>query len=297
MHNLCTVRDWIRWGSSEFHAKGLFFGHGTDNAWDEAAVLVLWAIHQPWGQLQHVIDAHLTESECHKVRETLLARIAQRLPAAYITGEAWFGGLKFFVNREVLVPRSPIAELIANGFAPWMLQPPQKILDLCAGSGCIGLLCATFYDAEVHLSDISDGALAVAQKNIALHQMQDQVTAICSNLFAELTGNKYDLIVSNPPYVDEQDFRTMPAEFHAEPQIALLAGDDGLDLVRLILREAVNYLSEQGLLVVEVGNSWLALESAFPEVPFFWPEFENGGHGVFILTAEQLRVHAHHFGE
>ncbi len=295
MQNLRTVRDWIRWGSSEFNAKGLFFGHGTDNAWDEAAVLVLWAIHQPWTHLPDVIDACLTDAECRKVEQVLLTRTDERVPAAYITGEAWFGGLKFIVNREVLVPRSPIAELIANGFEPWITQPPRQILDLCAGSGCIGILCAKFFDAEVHLSDISNSALAVARKNIALHQLQHQVTAVASDLFAGLAGRKYDLIVSNPPYVDKQDIRNMPAEFCAEPEIALAGGDDGLDLVRLMLREATDYLTEQGLLVVEVGNSWLALESAFPEVPFLWPEFENGGHGVFILSAQQLSAYAHHF--
>ena len=295
MQQLTTVRDWIRWGSSEFTAKQCFFGHGTDNAWDEAAVLVLWAIHQPWANLPNVLDACLTQEECEKVYALLQARITQRKPAAYLTGEAWFGGLRFLVNDKVLVPRSPIAELIAHGFEPWIHQAPQNILDLCTGSGCIGVLCAKTFGAEVHVSDISREALEVAEKNITLHQLQGQVRAIESDLFQNLTGNTYDLIVSNPPYVDRQDINTMPAEFHAEPEIGLAAGEDGLDIVRQILRQAIHHLTDEGLLVVEVGNSWLALEQAFPEVPFIWPEFEHGGHGVFVLSAEQLKAYAHQF--
>lgn len=291
INELQTVRDWIRWGASQFNSAQLWFGHGTDNAWDEAMVLVLWVINQPWEWLERVYETRLTMDERQKILDAIHRRIDEKIPAAYITGEAWFGGLKFEVNQDVLVPRSPIAELVEENFSPWLGSSPGHVLDLCTGSGCIGILCAeVFEDARVDLSDISPAALAVARRNVARYQLEERVRVIESNLFCSdaFQGQKYDLIVSNPPYVDAQDLAAMPAEYRAEPPLGLASGADGLDITRRILREAHRYLTPEGLLVVEVGNSWESLEKAYPDVPFFWPEFENGGHGVFILTAEQL---------
>jgi len=290
MQNLLTVRDWIRWGSSQFYANDVYFGHGTDNAWDEAALLVLWAIHQPWSNLERVIDTRLTPKESEKVESLLLERVQKRVPAAYLTGEAWFGGLKFKVTPDVLVPRSPFAELILQGFQPWLSEPPEQVLDLCTGSGCIGILCAKVFECGVDLADISPAALAVARENIAQQQLEQSVQVYESDVFDGLAGKKYDLIVTNPPYVDAEDLASMPAEYQAEPVLGLEAGGDGLDIARRILRSAAAHLNENGLLAVEVGNSCIALEAAFPDVPFLWPELENGGHGIFLLTAEQLKA-------
>lgn len=288
---LITLRDYIRWGASQFNAAGLFFGHGTDNAWDEAAQLVLHALYLPAQQNNlHWLDARLTMAERRAVLDLLERRLHERVPAAYLTGEAWFAGLKFYVDERVLVPRSPIAELIEQGFEPWLQHLPTKVLDLCTGSGCIGIACAyAFPEAEVDLSDISPEALAVTERNIEEHQLQDRVRAVQSDLFAGLQGQVYDLIVSNPPYVDRDDLAAMPAEYHAEPALGLASGDDGLDFTRRLLREAFEYLTPEGVLVVEVGNSQLALERAFPELPFTWLEFAQGGQGVFVLSAADLQ--------
>lgn len=288
---LVTLRDYIRWGASQFNAASLFFGHGTDNAWDEAAQLVLYALHLPvQASNPHWFDARLTMAERRAVVELLERRIHERIPAAYLTGEAWFAGLKFRVDERVLVPRSPIAELIEQGFEPWLQHLPEKVLDLCTGSGCIGIACAyAFPEADVDLSDISPDALAVAQCNIKEHQLQDRVRAVQSDLFAGLQGQVYDLIVSNPPYVDREDLAAMPAEYHAEPALGLASGDDGLDFTRRLLGEACEHLTPEGLLVVEVGNSQPALERTFPDLPFTWLEFAQGGQGVFVLSATDLQ--------
>ncbi len=294
---LHSVRDYIRWGASRFSEAKLFMGHGTDSAWDEAVQLVLFSLHLPRDSGPEVLDARLATSERKEVIATLERRIAERIPASYITGEAWFSGLPFNVDARVLVPRSPIAELIEQGFEPWLSQEPARILDLCTGSGCIGIACAlTFPNSQVDISDISTEALAVAQSNIDRHQVEDQVEAIESDLFAGLHGNQYDLIVSNPPYVNEGDLASMPDEYHAEPSIGLGSGKDGLDFTRRLLAEAEQYLSEDGVLIVEVGNSWMELDDQFPLLPFTWIEFERGGHGVFVLTAQQLReqLRQHH---
>lgn len=289
LNDLHTVKDWIRWGASIFNRAELFFGHGTDNAWDEAAVLVLWAIAQPWERLGVISDCRLTDDEKNVITYLFNQRIELRVPAAYLTGEAWFAGLQFKVTPDVLVPRSPIAELLAVGFEPWLTVYPTKILDMCTGSGCIGIACAMYFeDAEVDLVDISPEALVVAQENIHKHSMSDRVRAIESDGFNALGNGGYDLIVSNPPYVDAADLASMPQEYHAEPELGLASGDDGLDFTRTMLEEASKRLNVGGLLVVEVGNSWEALEEAYPHISFLWPEFENGGHGVFVLTQEQL---------
>lgn len=293
---LITVRDYIRWAASRFHASKIYFGHGTDNAWDEATQLVLHAIHLPLNSEIKVLDARLTHDERRHVVHVIEVRIKDRIPAAYITGEAWFVGLKFYVDERVLVPRSPIGELIEQGYEPWLVHEPEAILDLCTGSGCIGIASAhAFPYARVDVSDISADAIEVANRNIAEHQLQDRVRAVRSDLFDSLAGQVYDLIVSNPPYVDKDDMASMPAEYQAEPALALESGDDGLDFTRRLLREARQHLSNDGVLIVEVGNSWVALEATFPNVPFTWLEFERGGHGVFLLTAQQLDEYADEF--
>ncbi len=287
---LQTLRDFFRWGASEFIAAGLFYGHGTDNPWDEAEQLVLHAVHLNPPLADEWLDARLTRPERERVVANIQRRIEERIPAAYITGQAWFAGMPFTVDERVLVPRSPIAELIEKQFAPWLIDEPLQILDLCTGSGCIGIACAySFPDAEVQLSDISFDALAVTEENIQRHDLSERVFAIQSDLFENLQGQRFDLIVSNPPYVDAEDMASLPQEYHAEPELGLASGEDGLDFTRRLLAEALDYLTENGLLVVEVGNSWPALEEAYPELPFTWVEFERGGHGVFVLSAADLR--------
>ena len=286
---LVSIRDYIRWGLSEFTRAGLFFGHGTDNALDEARLLVLHALHMPFDSPDELLSARLTMEERERVLALLKRRVDERLPAAYLTHEAWFAGLSFYVDERVLVPRSPIAELVENGFAPWLAGEPSRVLDLCTGSGCIGIACAyAFDDASVDLVDISSDALDVANINIVRHELGDRVQACQSDVFAGLDGQRYDLIVSNPPYVDARDLAEMPEEYHREPALGLASGVDGLDITRQILRDAAAHLEEGGLLVVEVGNSWLALDEAYPQIGFTWLEFERGGHGVFCMSREEL---------
>jgi ribosomal protein L3 glutamine methyltransferase len=286
----------LRWAISEFGRAGLFFGHGTDNAFDEARMLVFHGLHLPLGTDPALLDARLTLVVRQKVLALIQRRVEERLPVAYLTYEAWFAGLSFYVDERVLVPRSPIAELIAQDFEPWLSARPQRILDLCTGSGCIGIACAYQFDeAMVDLVDISLDALNVADINIARHDLGDRVSAVQSDVFDLLGGQTYDLIVSNPPYVDAQDLAAMPAEYHREPALGLASGPDGLDITRRILREAANHLNEEGVLIVEVGNSCVALDDAFPTVPFMWLEFEHGGHGVFAMSREQLLEYAESF--
>lgn len=288
---LLTIRDFLRWGASEFTAANLFYGHGTDNPWDEAEVLVLHALHLTPPLANDWLDSRLTRAERERVLANLVRRVQERIPAAYITGQTWFAGLPFVVDERVLVPRSPLGELIQKRFEPWLIQSPQRILDLCTGSGCIGIACAySFPEAEVQLSDISYDALDVAWENIQRHDLEDRVFALQSDLFENLQGQVFDLIVSNPPYVDADDMASLPDEYHAEPELGLASGDDGLDFTRRLLAEAADYLTDSGLLVVEVGNSWLALKDAYPELPFTWVEFERGGHGVFMLTKMDLQL-------
>ncbi|MGF1547937.1 MAG: 50S ribosomal protein L3 N(5)-glutamine methyltransferase [Thiotrichales bacterium] len=288
---LRTLRDCIRWGASRFAEAGLSYGHGTDNAIDEAAYLVLNALALPPDLNGIYHNCRLTRGEREAVIERLVERIETRKPGAYLTGEAWFMGLRFHVNEAVLIPRSPIAELIERRFEPWV-QPDlaAQILDLCTGSGCIGIACAyAFPDATITLSDVSEAALAVARENIALHHLEDRVSALRSDVFDTLPPQRYDLIVANPPYVNAPDMAALSEEFRHEPELGLAAGADGLDIVRRILGDASRYLTPDGILVVEVGNSAEALVEAYPELPFLWLEFERGGHGVFLLTAESLR--------
>ena len=289
---LRTLRDHIRWAVSRFHASELFFGHGTDNAWDEARQLVLGALHLPWEIADSYLDCRLEDDERTYLQGLLKQRIEERIPTAYLLGEAWFCGMPFVVDERVLIPRSPIAELIGQQFEPWLAQPPARILDLCTGSGCIGIACAvTFPEAEVVLGDISFDALEVANENIHRHHLDDRVYCVQGDGFGGLPKQRFDLIVSNPPYVDAEDFADMPAEYQHEPALGLACGDDGLNLVRRMLAEAADHLSERGTLIVEVGNSQVHVEALYPEVDFTWLEFEQGGHGVFLLAAAQCREH------
>lgn len=288
LDELCTVRDFVRWGASRFTEAGLCFGHGTDNAWDEAVVLVCAALHLPLDSGARALDARLTRGEKQIALEYLERRITERIPAPYITGEAWFAGLRFAVDERVLVPRSPFAELIEREFRPWLTAAPERILDLCTGSGCIGIACAlAFPDAEVDLVDISLAALEVADGNIAAHRVERRVRTLESDLFEEL-DQAYDLIVCNPPYVDADDYAELPDEYRCEPELALAAGVDGLDVVRRVLRDAADWLEDEGLLFVEVGNSAAALEDRFPDVGFTWVELQRGGDGIFVFSREEL---------
>jgi ribosomal protein L3 glutamine methyltransferase len=283
---LTTVRDFVRWGASRFNAAGLCYGHGTDNAVDEAAWLVLHALSLGHDLPTELWGAALTASERAAVASLIERRVAERIPAAYLTGECTFAGLTFEVDSRVLVPRSPIAEYVEQGFAPWLeADAVTRVLDLCTGSGCIAVACAlAFPGAEVDAADVSGQALDVARKNVARHALEDRVRIVESDLYAALEG-RYDLIVSNPPYVDDTTLADLPDEFRHEPRIGLAGGEDGLDLVARILLGAGTRLTPGGALVVEVGGSRIALEERFPDVPFFWLEFERGGDDVFVLGA------------
>lgn len=290
LDQLHTLRDYIRFAMSQFAENQVYFGHGTDNSWDEAAQLVLAAVYLPWNANPEVLDGRLSTNEKKRVLEFIRLRAEERKPLPYITGESWFCQLPFYVDERVLIPRSPIAELIEAEFSPWLREGPvERILDLCTGSGCIGIACAyAFPEAEVDLADISSDAIDVANRNIQKHEMVDRVHAIESDLFSHLQGKKYDLIVSNPPYVDESDLASMPEEYQHEPELALGSGPDGLDITRRILAEANDYLTDDGLLIVEVGNSEVHVMEQLPELPVIWLEFERGGNGVFAITAKEL---------
>ena len=287
---LGTIKDYIRWGVSRFNQAELYYGHGMSSALDEVVYLSLFALNLPHDFPESYFDCALTQEEKQAIYTLLRRRIDERLPASYLTGEAWFAGLPFFVNENVLVPRSPIAELIEKRFSPWVEEEAvENILDLCCGSGCIGIACAYAFDwAYVDMVDISPQALEVATENIQRHQLDERVSVIESDLFQNVPQRHYDIIVSNPPYVDAEDMADLPDEYLHEPELGLAAGDDGLDLVIPMLQQARKYLTDQGVIVVEVGNSQHALQAAYPHVPFYWLDFEKGGSGIFLLTAEQL---------
>ena len=291
-----TVEQILTEGELLFETSDLYFGHGTDNAWDEAVFLVFYALDLPPDADRSVLNQQLTDIQCKAIHQLFEQRIRDRIPAAYLTGRAWFCGLPFAVDKRVIIPRSPIAELIMSGFHPWCSTEPQRLLDLCTGSGCIGIACAyAFENAEVVLSDICADALQVAQQNIQQHDLAARVSAVQSDLFENLADQKFDLIVSNPPYVDGDDYASMPDEYFHEPELALASGNDGLDFTRRLLREAHDYLTEHGVLIVEVGNSGEALDRLFPSVPFLWLEFSEGDGGVFLLTRDQLLEHRESF--
>jgi ribosomal protein L3 glutamine methyltransferase len=298
-NELSTLRDWVRWGASRFNEAGLFFGHGTDNALDEAMALVLHALHLRHELPADYLDARVTQDEAVEILELYRSRIERRVPAAYLIGETRFAGLDFYVDENVLIPRSPIAELIEQGFSPWLdADHVASVLDLCCGSGCIGIACAyAFPDALVDLSDISPAALEVASRNIERHHLERRVRALRADVYDGLDGERYDLIVSNPPYVSLVEMVTLPDEYRHEPALALEAGEDGMDVVARILAGGADYLRSGGIMVVEVGASAELLMARFPGVPFLWLDFERGGDGVFLLTAEQLEEYRDIFEE
>ena len=287
---LQTITDFIRWGASRFVEANLTYGHGLSSPLDESVYLVLRTLHLPVDTPDVYWRSSLTNKEVDQVKSIISRRIKEKIPAAYITQEGWFAGLQFYIDERVLVPRSPIAELVENQFSPWVdPEMVENVLDLCTGSGCIGIACAyAFPNAQVDLTDVSEDALEIANINITGHDAGQRVLAIQSDIFSNLKGKQYNIIVSNPPYVDKEDMDLLSAEFHHEPELGLSSGADGLDITRTILQQASQYLSENGILVLEVGNSQYALAEMYPEVPFHWIEFERGGDGVFLLTKEQL---------
>ncbi len=288
---LKTIRDLMRWGASCFNQAGLTFGHGTDNIFDEALVLVSHALHLPLQFPEHYLAAHVTAEERDAALALIQQRIETRKPAAYLTHEAWFAGLPFYVDERVLVPRSPLAERIEHGFEPWLQSDAiERVLDLCTGSGCIAIACAAhFENARVDAVDISDDALGIARLNVKRHDLQDWVQVIKSDLFAVVGMQRYQMIISNPPYVSAEEMQGLPDEYRHEPEIGLAAGGEGLDVVIRILAQAASHLEADGILVVEVGNGRELLSECFPDVPFLWLEFERGGHGVFLLDAQQVQ--------
>jgi ribosomal protein L3 glutamine methyltransferase len=294
---LVTIRDWLRWAVSRFNESELFFGHGTDNAWDEAVWLVLATLHLPRDTLEPWLDAHLTKSERLTLLNNLQQRVVHRLPTAYLVQEAWLGPYRFYVDQRVIVPRSYFAELLESGFAPWVedAESVGSALDLCTGSGCLAILMAhAFPNAEVDAIDISSDALAVARRNIADYALEDRVQAVESDLFAAVRGKRYDLILSNPPYVTSEAMEALPAEYRHEPALALAAGADGLDVVRRILAQAREHLNPGGVLAIEVGHNQDLVTDAFPELPAVWLDTEHAAGKVFLVTHEDLPDHRKH---
>ncbi len=289
---LVTLRDYLRWAVSRFNEAGLHFGHGMQNAYDEAAYLLLHALHLPLDRMEPFLDAALTESEREAVFALLNRRIDERIPAAYLTHEAWLGDFPFYVDERVIVPRSHIAELLLdNPLAPWVSDPDavDSALDLCTGSGCLAILLAhAFPNARIDAADISTDALEVAARNVAEYQLGNRIELIRSDLFASLSGRSYDLIISNPPYVTGASMRILPAEYRHEPVLALASGEDGLDAVHAIIARSRAHLKPGGILAVEVGGNRAIVEEAFPRLDFTWLESEYGEGMVFLLSREQL---------
>ncbi|MAA54182.1 MAG: 50S ribosomal protein L3 N(5)-glutamine methyltransferase [Porticoccaceae bacterium] len=295
MSESTTVASLLAEGEELFKTSSIHHGHGLYDAWDEAVYLLSHALNLNLSLDRSMLPNLLSKEEVAEVRRLFRERSNEKTPSAYLTSCAWFCGLPFYVDRRVLIPRSPIGNLIKEKFQPWVPVQPNSILDLCTGSGCIGISCAyAFPSSNITISDISEDALIVASKNVNSHKCSGQIQICESDLFDDLGDERYDLIVSNPPYVDLEDYRSMPGEYFAEPALGLIAGDDGLDIVRRILCEAVDYLHEGGSLIVEVGNSAAALEQTYPDLPFLWVDFSEGDAGVFILTREQL-IENHNF--
>jgi len=289
--SLITVRDWLRFAVSRFNEAKLFFGHGSDNAFDEAAYLILHTLHLPLDRLEPFLDASLTHGESEEVQATIERRVRERIPAAYLTHEAWLGAHRFYVDERVIVPRSFIAELLPEQLAPWVEKPDEvtRALDLCTGSGCLAILAAlAFPNADVDAVDLSKDALDVAAKNVADYGLADRVELIESDLFAALDGRSYDVILSNPPYVNAESVAALPPEYQAEPALALGSGEDGLDATRQILAAAKSHLNPGGLLVVEIGHNRDVLEAVYPALPFTWLDTEGGEQFVFMLRREDL---------
>jgi ribosomal protein L3 glutamine methyltransferase len=291
LSELVTVRDFLRYAVSRFTAAGLFFGHGSNNAWDEAVYLTLHTLNLPLDRLDPFLDARLLQRERSALLEIYQRRCQERLPAAYLTREAWLGDHRFYVDERVIVPRSFIAELLHEQLAPWLQDPAavRSALDLCTGSGCLAILAAlAFPEARVDAADLSADALHVAEHNVSDYGLGERIEVIRSDAFSALHGRRYDLIISNPPYVNAESVAALPPEYLKEPVMALGSGKDGLDFTRILLREARDHLTRDGLLVVEIGHNRAALEAAFPELPFVWLETSAGDEYVFLLHAGDL---------
>lgn len=290
-HELFTLRDLLRYAVSRFNASGVFFGHGSDNAWDEAAYLLLHTLNLPLDQLDPFLDARLVPEERAAFLDLIERRITERKPAAYLTGEAWLQGHRFTVDERVIIPRSPISELLANSLAPWVNDPDDIdcVLDVCTGSGCLAILAAlAFPNAQVDAVDISPDALEVANRNIDDYKLDGRVTTYCSDLLDQLPQCEYQLILCNPPYVNRQSMESLPPEYLHEPRLALAGGEDGMDLVRRLLRQAPDYLAPDGILVLEIGNEYQNFMAAFPDLDPIWLSTENTEDQILLLTREQL---------
>ena len=293
-----TLRDFLGWAENLFIANKLYFGHGTETAWDEAVFIASYVLDLDLYK-ENLEDRLLTKKQLVKLQKLAFDRVEQQQPLAYIIKTAWFAGKKYYVNPKVIVPRSPVAELINNKFKPWFKQPPTKILDLCTGSGCIAIACfhaLVTKNSRINIdaSDICSEALKIAKRNLELHNILNKINLIKSDLFNKIpqdNNHKYDLIISNPPYVDQKTFDQLPKEFYFEPKKALLAGLTGLELVTKILNNANKFLSKDGVLIVEVGVNWKKLAKLYPKINFMWLEFHNGGEGVFLLTKQQLDMY------
>ena len=288
---LVTLRDWLRWAVSRFTEAKLVYGHGTHNAYDEAAYLLLHALHLPLDRLEPFLDARLTSTERAELAALFARRIDERIPAAYLTGEAWLGEFRFHVDPRVLIPRSYIAELVPDGLAPFVgnAADVRGALDLCTGSGCLAILMAHAYPAaDIDAVDLSADALTVAQRNVLDYGLAGRINLLRSDLFANLRGKSYDVIISNPPYVTANAMAALPAEYRHEPSVALAGGVDGLDAVRNILDDAPRYLNPDGTLVVEVGSGREAVEATFPGLPFVWLATPSADDAVFLLKREDL---------
>jgi ribosomal protein L3 glutamine methyltransferase len=292
-HQLHTLRDWLRYAVSRFEESGIFFGHGTHNSYDEAVWLVLSALHLPHDTLENFLDAVLTEPERRKLAQLIERRVTERVPTAYLLREAWLGDFKFYVDERVIVPRSFIAELLRDQLAPWVENPEEvtAVADICTGSGCLAILAAhAFPNADVDAVDISDVALAVARKNVADYGLEQHVELLQSDMLSALDGRQYDIILSNPPYVDAPSMDALPQEYRNEPDLALASGEDGLDHTHTLIAHAAEHLHPGGLLIVEIGHNREVLEAAYPHLPFTWLEVSDGDQYVFLLTREQLML-------
>lgn len=290
---LSTIRDWIRYAVTQFESSDIFFGHGTDNAYDEAVWLIMRALKLPLDTLEHFSDASLIRTERKKLMQLIDKRVTQNTPTAYLLNEAWLYDFEFYVDERVIIPRSFIAELLMRDLSPWIEYPEliHTAADICTGSGCLGVLLAnSFPEAQIDVVDISPDAIDVCNINIAKHDLKDQVHAIKSDMFTQLQGKQYDLIISNPPYVDAQAMAALPKEYQLEPQLALGSGQDGLNHTHTLLKQAADHLTDSGVLIVEIGHNRQALEAAYPRVVFNWLEVEAGNAFVFLLTKSQLQA-------
>lgn len=290
-HQLHTIRDWLRYAVSRFEESGIFFGHGTHNSYDEAVWLIMSALHLPHDTLNNFLDAVITEAERRHLAQLIERRTVERIPTAYLVREAWLGEFRFYVDERVIVPRSFIAELLREQLVPWVENPEEitAVADICTGSGCLAILAAhAFPNAEVDGVDVSDAALAVAQRNVADYGLQDQVELLQSDMLSALGGRQYDVILSNPPYVDAPSMDALPQEYRREPGLALASGSDGLDHTHTLIATAAQHLHPGGLLIVEIGHNRAVLEDAYPGLPFTWLEVSGGDEYVFMLTREQL---------